>query len=108
MTDLAKLIERVGERTPHDNYDFDIEDAVAFADFFNNGGLKFTGDVDKCYLVYAALKEDGRVEFGSWIVGLDEDFDTDAEWMILEEDDFSGGEIDRIYKRIKEIYEKED
>lgn len=104
-SDLAILIRLVGETQPHDNYDFDIEDALAFADFFNNGGLEFT-DEDRvhCAIVYAALYEGGRVEIGTWVWLDGEDFDEDAVFEVRSEDDFSASEIQKITDKIKSIY----
>ena len=104
MSQLADLLRRFGETDPHDNYDFDIEESVAFADFFNNGGLEFHLNGLNYALVYAALYDDGNVKIGAWAWLDGEDFDEKATFEVYEEDDFSGGEIDRIYKRIKEIY----
>lgn len=102
---LAEILKRLGETDPHDNYDFDIEDAEYFADFFNNGGLEFHNNGYNYALVYAALYEDGRVQIGAWSWTDDEDFDEDATFVVYDEDEFSGGQLDKIAKRIKEIYE---
>jgi hypothetical protein len=101
---LAELIERVGETDPHDNYDFDIEDAEYFADFFNNGGLEFHNNGYNYALIYAALYEGGRVQIGAWSWADDEDFDEDATFEVYDEDDFSGEELKMIYDKIVEIY----
>lgn len=101
---LAEIINRLGEDWSEDRRDdFDLGEAKKFVDFYNNGGLEFHGSVNYA-LVYAAVYEDGRVELGAWAWMHGEDFDKDATFEVYDEDDFSGGELDRITKRIKEIY----
>lgn len=107
MSYLSDLIRRVGETQPHDNYDFDIEDAVAFADFFNNGGLEFNDENKVSYaVVYVAVYDDNSVKVGAWVWLDGENFDEDATFEVYEEDDFSASEIQQITDKIKSIYGK--
>lgn len=101
---LAELIKRVGEPWCSSHADeFGLEAADRVADFFNNGGLEFHNGRLNYALQYAAVTE-GRVYVGAWVWFDGEDFDEDATFEVYEEDDFSAGELDRIYKRIVEIY----
>ena len=103
---LRGIIEEFGEEWSEDREDdFDMSGAKKFVDFYNNGGLEFHGSVNYA-LMYAAVYDGGRVEIGAWAWMPGEDFDDDATFEVYDEDDFSGDEIDRIIKKIKEIYEQ--
>ena len=101
---LAELLKRIGEPW-RDNHlaDFGLERADYVADFYNNGGLEFHNNGINYALQYASVK-DGRVEIGAWSWMDDEDFDEDATFEVYDEDELSGGQLDKIAKRIKEIY----
>lgn len=102
---VRELIERLGEQWCYNHLrDFGLESADRVVDFYNNGGLEFHNEGLNYALQYAAVRH-GRVEIGAWVWCDDEDFDLDATFEVYEEDDFSGGELQRIYNRIKEIYE---
>ena len=104
---LAELINRVGEpwREGHE-FDFGLgmADVDKVCDFYNNGGLEFHNEHGENTAIQYASVKDGFVHIGAWVWFDGEDFDQDATFEEYEEDDFSGGELDRIYKRIKEIY----
>ena len=102
---LAELLKRVGEPYDEERHlaDFGLEEADYVADFYNNGGLEFHGNGVHYALQYASVK-DGKVEIGTWAWFDGEDFDTDATFEVYEEDDFSGKEWQKIYDRIKAIY----
>ena len=103
---LAELIEKVGE--PHcvrHLYDFGVAEADFVVDFHNNGGLEFHSNGVNYALQYAAVGY-GNVNIGAWVWLDGEDFDQDATYEVYEEDDFSAGELNRIYNKIKEIYGK--
>ena len=105
---LAELLEKVGE--PHcirHLYDFGIAEADYVADFHNNGGLEFHNTGINYAIQYASVGY-GRVEIGSWVWFDGEDFDQDATFEVYEEDDFSAGELQRIYNKIVEIYGREN
>lgn len=104
---LRDLILRLGEpwNEVHEQ-DFGLESAESVADFHNNGGLEFRSKGMNLAVQYAAVR-DGSVYIGAWAWMDDEDFDEDATFEEYEEDDFSAEEIDKICKRIKEIYENE-
>lgn len=104
MSRLAELIKRVGETGPHDNDDFDIDDCVSFADFFNNGGLEMTNGEYNFAIVYAALYDGGQVDIGAWAWSVYESFDKDATFEVYTEDDFSASEVNIITDKINEIY----
>lgn len=102
---MKDVILKLGEREALDDYDFDLEDAVAFADFFNNGGLEFhTPNGWNDALVYAAVSKEGEVRIGTWSWRDGEDFDTSASFSVCEERDFSKKEREQIIERINEIY----
>jgi len=102
---LAELLKRVGEPYCERHLqDFGIESADYVADFYNNGGLELRHNNLNMAIQYVALV-DGRVEIGMWAWYDNEDFDEDATFETYEEDDFSGGELQRIYNTIKAIYE---
>jgi len=102
---LAELLKRVGEPYCERHLqDFGLESADYVADFYNNGGLEFHNNGCNYAIQYASL-EDGKVEIGAWAWMDGEDFDEDATFEVYEEDDFSGGELQRIYDTIKAIYE---
>ena len=106
---LAEILERLGEPWCYNHqYDFGLESAKRVADFYNNGGLEFHNSGVNYAIAYAALKYDGEVEIGAWVWLDGEDFDEDATCELYDEDDFSAGELQRIYNRIKEIYGKQD
>lgn len=101
---LAELLKRVGEPYCERHLqDFGLESADYVADFYNNGGLEFHNNGVNYAIQYASL-EDGKVEIGAWAWMDGEDFDEDATFETYEEDDFSGGELQRIADRIKAIY----
>ena len=104
MTDLAKLINRVGEDfDARHEQDFGLESAERVADFYNNGGLEFHNNGLNYAIQYASL-EDGLVQVGSWVWEDDEDFDADATFEVYDEDDFSAEELQAVYDKVKEIY----
>ena len=103
---LAELIEKVGETYDADRHmsDFGLESADYVADFYNNGGLEFSNDGLNFAVQYVAV-EAGRLTIGSWVWGQDEDFDTDAEFIVYDEDDYwKDGDVQRIYDAIQAIY----
>ena len=103
---LAELLKRVGEPYDAERHlaDFGLESADYVADFYNNGGLEYHNNGLNYALQYASVK-DGKVEVGAWVWFDGEDFDTDATFEVYDEDDFSGGELQRIADRIKAIYQ---
>ena len=105
---LADQLERVGEPYDHDRHgaDFglDLEDADYVADFYNNGGLEFANDGLNFAVQYVAVKA-GHVTIGTWVWDQDEDFDTDAEFVVYDETEYwSVGDVQRIYDAVKAIY----
>ena len=101
---LAELLKKVGEPYCERHLDeFGLESADYVADFYNNGGLELHDYGVHLAIQYASV-EDGRVEIGGWAWADDEDFDTDAEFIVREEDDFTEPEIQRIYDAVKAIY----
>ena len=105
---LAELIEKVGETYDADRHEadfgLDLEDADYVADFYNNGGLEFHNDGLNFAVQYVAVKA-GRVTIGTWVWDPDEDFDTDAEFVVYDETDYwKDGDVQRIYDAVKAIY----
>lgn len=102
---LAELLKRIGEPWSERHLaDFGLESADYAADFYNNGGLEIRDERDVNNAIQYVALVDGKVEIGAWAWCDDEDFDRDATFEVYEEDDFSAGELERIAKRIKEIY----
>jgi hypothetical protein len=102
---MKELLKKYGEEWSEDRRDdFDLSESEKFVDFYNNGGLELHNNGVNYALVYAALYPDGLVQIGAWVWLDGEDFDQAATFEVYDEDDFSGGELDKISKRIIEIY----
>lgn len=107
MSGLVKLVERLGE--PHSEkhfFDFGIAEADYVADFINNGGLTFRNNGVNYAIQYVSTGY-GRAYIGAWVWFDGQDFDRDATSEVYDEDDFSDGELKRMYDKIIEIYDKD-
>ena len=107
MKDLIKLY---GEPWNEDIMnDLGITTDCTAADFYHNGGFEIhhadTGE--NVSILYALVRYD-EVEIGCWIWYDWQDFDTDAEWMVLKEEDFSEQELTDIGRAIEQIYKKKE
>ena len=109
MSELGELIKLHGEPWSKDMMnELGIMSDCFAADFFHNGGFEIHHeDTGENVSVSYAMVQDGEVKIGVWIWYDGEDFDTDAEWMVLKEKEFSEQEITDIYRQILSIYEKE-
>lgn len=106
---MKDLIKRVGEPWSEDIMnELGIMTDCKVADFFHNGGLELRHeDTGENVSVSYAMVQDDEVRIGCWIWYECDDFDTDAEWMVLKEEDFSEQELTDIYRQIQSIYEND-
>ena len=84
-------------------WDFGLESADKVADFFNNGGLEIKYRGYNYAFQYAAIIG-GKVEFGAWVWGEEEDFE-DSTFEIYDEMDIPRKEREIIVNKIREIYD---
>lgn len=81
------------------------DESEKVADFFNNGGLELDNDDTRehCAVTFVALA-DGRVDIGCWVWKYGDDFDEDAEWLVLDPAFFYEWELQKICDKIVDIY----
>lgn len=107
---LAEILERLGEPWCYNHqHDFEIEVADKVVDFYNHGGLEWrNADTGENVNVQAAWVRFGELKIACWIWYDAQDFEKEAEWMELGEEDFQDWEISLIENKIREIYGKRD
>ncbi len=84
--------------------EFGLESADCVVDMYNNGGLilKHEDTGENVSVSFVAQCGD-EVKIGCWIWYDVEDFDTDAEWLVLNGEDFTDDEWTEIYAKMEKI-----
>ena len=104
---LQEIINRLGEPWRNQFFEeFGLAKSDKVADFYNHGGFTLNHeDTGENLAVHFAEVYNGVVYIGVWQWYDWEDFDEDAEWMVLKEDDFTEQELTDIYRQIRKVYE---
>ena len=100
----------IGEPWREEFFDkFGLASADCVVDMYNNGGLilKHEDTGENVSVSFVAQCGD-EVKIGCWIWYEGEDFDTDAEWLVLKDEDFTESELNEIYAKMEEIYGKRE